>query len=163
MLLPIVWGTLGVATVVAAIRSRKSRGAMRAGRVVLAMLFVGAGALVNLVFLVTGEDYADFAEASYIPFVRDTWRSLVVPNVEIFIPILIAFEAAVGVLVLLGGRRTQLALVAIIGFHLGLITFGVGFLIWAVLMIGALALLLRGEVREAARTHARARTFREAA
>jgi hypothetical protein len=55
-----------------------------------------------------------------VAFVADTWRSLVAPNLYVFIPLLIAFEVAVGVLLLTGGRRTQLALVGAIGFHLGL-------------------------------------------
>ena len=43
-------------------------------------------------FLATGEDYGDFADGAYIPLVRDTWQSLVVPNHHIFISLLIAFE-----------------------------------------------------------------------
>jgi hypothetical protein len=146
-LLPILWASLGVATIVAAIRSRHGEQAVLAGRVILSALFVGAGALVNLALLLGGEDYADFAEGSFIPFVRETWASLVVPNVGIFIPILIAFETFVGITVLMGRRWTQAALVAAIGFHVALMAFGVGFFIWSVPMIAALATLLRRELR----------------
>jgi DNA-binding transcriptional LysR family regulator len=83
-------------------------------------LFVAGGALFNTLKFASGGDYASFADDSYVAFVADTWRSLVAPNLYVFIPLLIAFEVAVGVLLLTGGRRTQLALVGAIGFHLGL-------------------------------------------
>jgi hypothetical protein len=146
MLLPIVWGLLGIATVGAAVRSRKSRRALNAGRLIVATLYMFAGALVNLGFLARGDTYRDFAKASYIPFVRDTWRSLVVPHVEIFITLLIVFEAAVGASVLMGKRWTQGALIAAIAFHVALMSFGWGFFIWSIPMIGALGTLLRGEL-----------------
>jgi hypothetical protein len=98
---------------------------------------------VNTVFLATGEDYADFADRSYIPFVRHTWRTLVVPNHWLFISLLIAFEAAVGLLALRGGRWTQWALAAAIAFHVGLLSFGWGFYLWSIPMISAFVLLLR--------------------
>lgn len=83
-------------------------------------------------------------------FVADTWRSLVAPNLYVFIPLLIAFEVAVGVLLLTGGRRTQLALVGAIGFHLGLFFFGWACYPFSIAMIVAFALLLRAECKHAA-------------
>jgi hypothetical protein len=70
----------------------------------------GGRALFNTLTFATGGDYADFADGSYLPFVTDTWRSVVTPNQALFIPLLLAFEVVVGVLMLTGGRRTQLAL-----------------------------------------------------
>jgi len=102
---------------------------------------------VNTLLLALGEDYARFAEGSYFPFVRHTWHTLVVPNIELWIAPLIAFEAAVGTLALLGARRTQLAYAAAIAFHVALLAFGPGFSLWSLPMIGALATLLGREHR----------------
>ncbi|HVW32270.1 MAG TPA: hypothetical protein VHL53_07010, partial [Acidimicrobiia bacterium] len=92
-----------------------------------------------------GDDYARFADGSSIPFVRHTWRTLVVPNHHWFISALVAFELAVGVLALLGGWRTRLAYAAAIAFHGALLSFGWGFALWSLPMIAALGTLLRAE------------------
>jgi hypothetical protein len=79
--------------------------------------------------------------------VRDTWRSLVVPNHVLFISILVVFELAVGVLVLSGGHRSQYGLLGAIAFHVLLLSFGWGFYLWSIPMLVALALLLRAQRR----------------
>lgn len=148
-MLQVTWVLLGVVIVWAGVRSRADLRALRVGRLALAALFLGAGALVNAVFVVRGDDYADFAAGSYLPFVRDTWASLVVPNHHLFIGgLLVAFEAAVGVLALLGGRRAAVALIGAIGFHVALLSFGWGFFLWSLPMLVGLVLLLRAQLRE---------------
>jgi hypothetical protein len=52
---------------------------------------------------------------------------------------------AVGVLVLLGGRRAEAGLAAAIAFHVALLSFGWGFSLWALPMIAALTRLLVGQ------------------
>lgn len=141
----VAWPVLGLTTVVAAAMARRRPRAVLVGRWALGALFVLAGAVVNAVHLATGTDYGDFADASMIPFVRDTWTSLVAPRQGLFIGLLIAFEAIVGLLVVTGGRRTQAALVAIMGFHVGLMAFGWFFWAWSLPMLVACALLLRAE------------------
>jgi hypothetical protein len=89
----------------------------------------------------------EFADASPFPFVRDTWESLVVPHQGFFIGLLILGEAAAGALILSGGRRTQVGLMALIWFHIGQLAFGGVLWIWAPLMLVALVLLLRAERR----------------
>ena len=74
----------------------------------------------------------------------------VAPHVYVFIPILIAFEATVGLLVLSGGRRTQPGLVGAIGFETALVLFGWAFAAWSIPTIVALALLLRAERKDSA-------------
>lgn len=144
-MLPIIWMGCAAVIIVAALRARHSRRAARIGQLGVAALYLGAGALVNAVFLATGEDYAEFADSAYIPFVRDTWRDLVVPNHDAFISALIIFELAVGLLALAGGKRAQVGLGAAIAFHVALLSFGWGFYVWSVPMIGALSLLFRAE------------------
>lgn len=115
------------------------------GRRGFATLYVGAGAAVNGFFLARGDDYERFADGAYVPFVRDTWRSVVVPEHHLWIGLLITFELAVGLLVLVGGRWTELAYVGAIGFHVALLSFGWGFYLWSLPMIAALVTLLRAE------------------
>ena len=145
--MPIVWSVLGVVIVVSGVKAGRSDRALRVGRLAVGVLYVGAGALVNAAYLIQGEDYADFAEGSYITFVRDTWSSLVVPNHDLFIGALVAFEAAVGVLVVRGGRSTVVALTAAIGFHVALLSFGWWFYLWSLPVGAALVSLLRAHLR----------------
>ena len=144
-MLPVIWVSCAVVIVAAAVRARGSRRAARIGRCAVAVLFLGAGALVNAIFLATGDDYAKFADRAYIRLVGDTWRDFVVPNHHLFISLLIAFETVVGVLMIAGGRRAQLGLVAAIAFHVALLSFGWGFYLWSIPMIAAFSLLLRAE------------------
>lgn len=73
------------------------------------------------------------------------WRAVVAPNQYLFIGLLVAFEAIVGVLILSGGRRTQVGLLGAIGFHLALWLFGWGVTIYVLIMLPALVLLFRAE------------------
>lgn len=139
------WVALGGIVFVCAVRARRSPSALRRGRLALGVLFLLAGAAVNAAFLATGTDYAAFADASYLAFVRDTWRSVVAPNQVLFIGLLVVFEAVAGVLVLAGGRRAQVGMLAMIGFHAALLSFGWGFYAWSVPMLIALLLLLRAQ------------------
>jgi hypothetical protein len=141
----VAWVALGATTLIAALRAGRSARARLVGRIALFLLFVFAGALVNAYYLATGVDYADFADLSYLPFVTETWRAVVAPNQELFIGLLVAFEAVAGTLILLGGRKTQIGLIAVIGFHVALLSFGWMFFFWSIPMLIALILLLRAE------------------
>jgi hypothetical protein len=81
--------------------------------------------------------------------VTTAWRAVLAPNQLLFIGLLVAFEAVVGVLILSGGRRTQLGLVGAIGFHAALWLFGWGVTIYSAPMLAAFVLLLRAERRAA--------------
>jgi hypothetical protein len=142
----IMWLILGLTTFVAALRAHKSIRAMYIARWTLGLLFIVFGAAVNAIYLAIGNGYYDdFADPSPFPFVRDTWQSLVLPNQGVFIPLLILFEAAAGVLILCGGRWTQMGLLGLIGFHVGQLAFGGVLWPWAAVMLTALVLLLRAE------------------
>jgi len=120
----VLWVGCAVVIVRAAIRSRRHPGALHTGRLAVGFLYVFAGAAMNGLFLARGDDYGKFADGSYLAFVRHTWHTLVVPHHTLWIGILIVFETAVGVLAVAGGRRTQLAYVAAIAFHVALLSFG---------------------------------------
>src|SRR4249920_3007353 len=108
------------------------------------------GAAFSGVNLATGGDYAGFADQAHFGWVTTAWRAVVAPNQPLFIGLLVVFEAVVGVLILRGGRRTQLGLIGAIGFHLALWLFGWGVTVYSLLMLPALVLLLRAERRAAA-------------
>ena len=118
------------------------------GRVAVGTLMLLGGAVFNAVNLALG-DYAGFADQAHFGWVTDAWRAVVAPNQYLFIGWLVVFEAVVGVLILSGGRRTQLGLVGAIGFHLALWLFGWFVTIYSVIMLQALVLLLRAERRAA--------------
>lgn len=146
----VAWLVLGTTTVLAGIRSRHSVRALHVGRFAVGALFVLAGALVNAAYLATGTDYAGFADASYLAVVRDTWTSVVAPHQEVWIGLLIAFEATAGTLVWSGGRRATVGLIAIMAFHVLLLPFGWFFYAWSVPMLAGVGLLLRAHLRELA-------------
>jgi hypothetical protein len=159
--LPVVWVGLGVIIVVSSLRAGGSRRAYLVGIVAVSGLWVLAGAAVNGVLLARGDDYSGFADGASTSFVRDTWESLVVPHHPTFIGLLIAFEAVVGVLVLVEGRVRQAALLLLIAFNVALVAFGWGFLAWSVPMVLALGLLWRAgrsSRRAASRGHGPAAT-----
>jgi uncharacterized membrane protein len=144
----IMWLVLGGVALVAAVRAGSSPRAMYVARAALAVLFVVFGALVNAVYLALGTgDYATFAAGSPIPFVRDTWQAVVVPHEAFFIGLLVAAEAAAGVLIVLGGRWMRAGLIALMCFHLGQLTISWFLWLWAIPMLVTLALLLRAERR----------------
>jgi hypothetical protein len=143
----IAWLVLGAVALAAAVRAGRSRRALYVGRVALGVLFIGAGALVNAVYLVTGIDYGTFADGAHFAFVRNTWHTVVAPRQAVFITLLILYELVMGLLILSGGRRTELGLVAAIAMHLGLLVFGWVLTIWAVTMLVTFALLIRAQRR----------------
>ena len=144
----IMWLVLGGTVIIASLFADRSGRARLVARVALGVLFLVFGALVNVAYLVTDWDsFAEFGETSQFSFVRDTWASLVAPNTGFFIGLLILGEATAGILVLSGGRRLEAGLVLLLGFHVGLLFFGWWLWLYAVPMLGALALLLRAERR----------------
>ena len=141
----VIWVVASVGIFVSAFLAAKHRRAMLVGRAAVGLLFVVGGATFNALTLATGGHYKDFADASYIPFVHHTWRSVVAPHETLFITLLIVFELGIGLLAISGRRRTQVALVGAIAFSLGLMTFAWVYYAFAVPMIVAYGLLLRAE------------------
>jgi hypothetical protein len=82
--------------------------------------------------------YDSFADGSYWSFIGHTWRSALVPNVHVLIPMLAAFEIAVGLLIL--SRQTRrIGIVCAFGFSVALMLFGFGFWAWSLPVIALLA------------------------
>jgi hypothetical protein len=145
---PILWVGAGIATWVAAVRSIRHRRWLVMGRWATAVLFLIAGAGYNLASLVTGADYGGFADLAHFAWVTDAWQAVVAPSQWLFIGLLIAFEAVVGVLAVVGRRATVMAYVAVIGFYTALMLFGWFTTVWAVVMLPPMVMLLRAELRD---------------
>jgi hypothetical protein len=115
----------------------------RVGRLAFGVMFAG-GAAVHVAIVVTGtETYRHFADTAFIPFVEQAWLSVFMPHAALFGLLLAAFELAVSLLILAGGPKTRLGLLAAIAFHLGLMLFGWGFWFWSIPMLAMLCALLR--------------------
>jgi hypothetical protein len=145
----IFWGTFGVATFIACLLAGRGRRARLVARALWGVDMLIGGAVLNTVLLATGTDYSAFMDGAWFRWVTDTWHAVVAPHQVLWIGLLILFEAAVGVLILSGGRRTQLGLLATIAFHVALCVMGWGVTLYALPMLLALALLLRAERRAA--------------
>ena len=130
---------------VCAVRARRSERAFAIGIGAVSVLWVVAGAAANAAMLLDGSTYTGFAGGSSIPFVRDTWESLVVPHHHVFIGLLIAGEGLAGLLVLVPGRVREVTLLALIAFNATLVVFGWAFAVWAVPLVVSLVLLSRVE------------------
>ena len=57
-------------------------------------------AAFNLLFTLPRGDLGWFAESAWVPFLQDIVRQVVVPNHELFMVLVVAFEVAVGALIL---------------------------------------------------------------
>lgn len=144
----IMWFGTGIAIIVAGIFASRSRLARQVGRVALFILFAIAGALMHFIALFSGLEtdfYVTFADTAHFNWVTDAWRAVFVPNQALFVTVLAVFELIVGVLIISGGRRTQVGLIGAIAFHLALWLFGGIQLAWTLVMLPFLVLLLRGE------------------
>lgn len=146
---PIVWSACWGTAVVCSLLAGHSARARFVGRVAVGVLMLVGGAVFNAVLLLQGNDYAKFADPSPFGWVTRTWRAVVPPQHVLFIGLLVVFEAIVGLLILSGGRRTQLGYLCAIAFHALLWLFGWFELVYALLMLPALVLLLRAERRAA--------------
>lgn len=144
---PILWSVCGLVTIVAALLAGRKDVWRRVGRYATAVLFVIGGALMHVVTLATGGDYTGFADPAHFQWTTDAWRAVVGPNQLFYIGLLIVFEAAVGLLVVSGGRRTQLGYVGIIAFYSLLWLFGAIETVFVLVMFVPMLLLLRAERR----------------
>jgi hypothetical protein len=109
-----------------------------------------AGAATHVILVTTRpSSYGSFADGSWWPFIAHTWRSVLLPNVHVLIPLLVIYEAAVGLLILSRAHR-RAGIAAAIAFNAALILFGWGFCLWSVPVI---VLLLRFWYLESAPRH----------
>jgi hypothetical protein len=146
----ILWTVCGLVTIIAAGAAARRPRMRYAGRAAVGILFLVGGAVLHLINLATGIDYAGFADPAHFGWVTDAWRAVVAPHQVLFIGLLATFEATVGALVLSGGRRTWFGYLAVIAFYLPLWLFGWFETVWVAVMLAPMIMLANAE-REAAR------------
>ena len=151
----ILWTVCGIVTLIAAVLATRGKRWRYLGRAAVGVLFIAGGALAHVVNLVTHANYASFADPALFAWVAHAWRIVVPPNHVVLIGLLAVFEAAVGVLVISGGRRTQVGYAAVIAFYLALWLFGWIEAVWCIVMIPAMVLLLLAERHAALPTRSR--------
>lgn len=100
-------------------------------------LFLAGAATHVILVTIRPSSYDSFADGSWWPFIAHAWRSVLVPNVHVFISLLVLFEAAVGLLILNGAYR-RIGIAAAIAFSTALILFGWGFYLWSLPVIALL-------------------------
>jgi len=93
---------------------------MKIVRIVFGLLYLG-GALTNIALTVLNspQSYHPFADEALISFYREAWAALIIPNMMLFISLLIAYEITLGLLFLTGRRFLRIALVGGSLFCLG--------------------------------------------
>ena len=93
---------------------------MNIARIVFGIIYLG-GALANITLTVfnSPQSYSGFADQALIPFYRDAWAALVIPNMTLFISLLIVAEITLGLLFLLRRRFLTIALAGGTLFCLG--------------------------------------------
>jgi hypothetical protein len=112
-------------------------------RLLLAAAFF-LGAVANIIMLVTSPKiYEGFADLSFFDFYRALWRRLVVPNLGIWMTLVIVFEIGVGALLLAPDPYARLGLILAAAYALSLAPFwwGGGALLNVVLLLPMLWLL----------------------
>ncbi len=98
---------------------------MNIARIVFGIFYLG-GAVANITLTVLNgpEFYHSFADWALLSFYRESWATLVVPNMTLFIALLITFEIALGLLFIIKRRFMKIALIIGIIFCVGTVPFG---------------------------------------
>ena len=93
-------------------------------RIVFGVVYLG-GALANITLTVLNspQSYNGFADQALIPLYREAWAALIIPNMTLFISLLIAAEITLGLLFLLRRRFLAPALAGGALFCLGTVPF----------------------------------------
>jgi hypothetical protein len=93
------------------------------------MYLGGALANIMLTHFNGPESYHSFADSALLGFYRDAWANLAIPNMMLFIVLLVAFELTLGLLFLGSRRFLKIALAVGILFCWGTVPFGTKVLI----------------------------------
>lgn len=146
-----------VASTAPGIRRRSAPPLALAGRILLALAFLAGAAFNALMTLRDPQSLRGFADLAMLDVLRRFILEWVLPYAIPFVFLLIAFEATVGVLLLVRGAAVRLALLAALAFYVVLIPvlreYGLANLPFLVLALT----LLRHEYPEAVVTEVRAR------
>ncbi len=85
--------------------------------------------------------YRHFADAAVMAWVERGWNEVFMANPRMWGLAVAAGELTLGLLLLRGGYAAKIGWLGVIGFHLALVLFGWGFLIWSAPALAALVVL----------------------
>lgn len=87
---------------------------------------------IHVGIVAAGTDfYRDFADGASLPWVADAWREVFMAAPVAWGLALAAGELALGLLLLRGGTAARVGWVGVIAFHVALVLFGWGFMLWS--------------------------------
>ena len=114
-----------------------------AGRLLFAVAFFVGAAVNAIMLLVSPELYQGFADLSFFCLYKSLWRRLIVPNLQVWIALVVAFEMGIGVLLLSADPFARLGLILSLAFALFLVPlwWGGGALVNLLLLVLLLWLL----------------------
>jgi len=92
-------------------------------RLVLAVVFFVGAAVNAYLLLAAPQVYEDFAAFAFLRFYRAMWRERVLPDLELWVVLVIVFEVVVGVLLLAAGPYAQVGLVLAAAYMAFLVPF----------------------------------------
>jgi hypothetical protein len=97
---------------------------MKIARILFGLMYLG-GALANIMLThFNGPDsYHSFADNALLGFYKDAWAEVAIPNMTLFIALLVAFEITLGLLFLSSRRFLRIALLGGILFCWGTVPF----------------------------------------
>lgn len=96
-------------------------------RSVFAVVFIGGGVSHIIQGRLGADGYTVFGGTAMWAWLANLWDSFVMPSIGWLTLLLAAFEVAVGACLLLGGRPTRIAVVAILAFFSFILVLGYGF------------------------------------
>jgi len=76
-----------------------------------AIYLLGAAFNIFIVTTMGWQAYIGFADATFLPWYREAWMAVAVPNIELIVILLIAFEIGLGLLFIISRRYLKIALV----------------------------------------------------
>jgi len=92
-------------------KAATGRDHMKIARILFGLMYLG-GAVANITLTVLNgpDSYHSFADNALLSFYRDAWANVVIPNMTLFIALLIAYELTLGILFLSSRRFLKIAL-----------------------------------------------------
>jgi len=91
------------------------------------------------------ETYRQFADGSYLGFVRTGWDTVFMAHPAVWGLALFAGETVLGMCLLAGGRWAKAGWIGVIAFHLALMLFGVGVWLWCLPALAVLVPVARAD------------------
>jgi hypothetical protein len=125
---------------------RRTVGSGHLGRRLVGWLFLWTSGIHVGIVAADTETYRAFADGA-LPFVRDAWADVFMAHPALWGLAVALGELLIGLGTLAGGRWTRFGLLGAVGFHLCLLLFGWGFLVWVVPALAVLLPMLRREWR----------------